>query len=126
MFTAGAMMDVSDKEGNAPLHMSLRFPSLNIQLMWLLVQKGCDPINLHNFLDWIIENDIIPRTTLFADKNLEEWYNLQKKNPSSLRHTCRVFLHQTMRIGQRDIPRDKMCRLPLPNSLVDYLSLKLL
>ena len=119
-------MDVADYEGNAPLHLTVRFPSLQLKLMWRLIHDGCDPLNLDAFLDWIIVHNIIPSNVLFADSALEQWYHHQRRNPKSLKHFCRVALQDSLHIGQRDIPRDKVACLPLPKLLVDYVSMKLL
>ena len=120
-------MDLSDKEGNAPLHRTVRFPSLHPLSLWKLIEHGCDPINLDNFLEWILINDILPKRILFTtETGLQNWYLDQKRNPKALQHICRVALHKFLHIAQRDVPRLKMSQLPLPPSLVDYVSLKLL
>lgn len=67
LIKAGASVNKPDKEGLAPLHMAVKFPKLDIPMVKLLLNNGCDPLNLHAFTKWLLDHCIIPEDFIHGD-----------------------------------------------------------
>ncbi|PAA57035.1 hypothetical protein BOX15_Mlig022548g1, partial [Macrostomum lignano] len=120
----GAQVNRCDKDGLAPLHMAVKFPKLDIPMVKLLLSHGCDPLNLQAFTRWLLENQIIPDKIIYADQDFSDWLHREECNVRSLKRLCRNEIQRAL--GHTDSMKHKVNKLPLPNQLQSYVSLKAL
>uniref|UniRef100_A0AA85J6L8 ANK_REP_REGION domain-containing protein n=1 Tax=Trichobilharzia regenti TaxID=157069 RepID=A0AA85J6L8_TRIRE len=67
LLDAGASVNRVDHEGLGPLHMAVKFPKLDIPMVKLLLNYGCDPVNLASFTRWLLVHGIIPEECIHGD-----------------------------------------------------------
>ena len=53
--TAGAYLEQYNASGRGPLHACCTYPKFDIHMILILLEGNCDPINLQDFLDFLIE-----------------------------------------------------------------------
>jgi hypothetical protein len=106
--------------------MAVLFPKLDFPMIFLLLDAGCDPLNLSNFIDWILHNGIV-KPEDFTRSELHDWYHQMVKTPASLKHQCRVAIQAIFRKHNHD-DNYRLCvqQVPLPKSLQNYVSVKML
>ncbi|CAH8635024.1 unnamed protein product [Schistosoma rodhaini] len=122
LLDAGASVNRVDREGLGPLHMAVKFPKLDIPMVKLLLNYGCDPVNLASFTRWLLVHGIIPEECIHGDDELAQWLRWEECNVHSLKHICRVVIQRAL--GYADSLRVKANRLPLPEHLISYVSMK--
>ncbi|KAA3679749.1 uncharacterized protein DEA37_0014411 [Paragonimus westermani] len=122
LLNAGASVNRVDREGLGPLHMAVKFPKLDIPMVKLLLNYGCDPVNLASFTRWLLMHGIIPQECIHGDDELAQWLRWEECNVRSLKRICRVAIQRAM--GNSDSMRWKIRRLPLPEHLLSYVSMK--
>ncbi|RTG89245.1 prolyl oligopeptidase [Schistosoma bovis] len=122
LLDAGASVNRVDREGLGPLHMAVKFPKLDIPMVKLLLNYGCDPVNLASFTRWLLVHGIIPEECIHGDDELAQWLRWEECNVHSLKHICRVVIQRAL--GYADSLRIKANRLPLPEHLISYVSMK--
>ncbi|CAL8109091.1 unnamed protein product [Calicophoron daubneyi] len=122
LLNAGASVNRVDREGLGPLHMAVKFPKLDIPMVKLLLNYGCDPVNLASFTRWLLIHGIIPEEYIHGDDELAEWLYREECNVRSLKRLCRVAIQRAL--GNTDSMRVKLRRLPLPEHLLSYVSMK--
>ncbi|CAH8556681.1 unnamed protein product [Schistosoma turkestanicum] len=122
LLDAGASVNCVDREGLGPLHMAVKFPKLDIPMVKLLLNYGCDPVNLASFTRWLLVHGIIPEECIHGDDELAQWLHWEECNVHSLKHICRVVIQRSL--GSVDSLRIKANRLPLPEHLINYVSMK--
>ncbi|CAH8624964.1 unnamed protein product [Heterobilharzia americana] len=115
LLDAGASVNRVDHEGLGPLHMAVKFPKLDIPMVKLLLNYGCDPVNLASFTRWLLVHGIIPEECIHGDNELAQWLHWEECNVHSLKHICRVVIQKAL--GYTDSLRIK---------LTDYLYLNIL
>jgi len=139
----------ADKEGMTPLHMAVKFPKLDIPMVRLLLEHGCDSLNLHSFTRWLIAHRVVHEDFIANDADFSRWLRLQETSVLSLKQICRITLqrelgfepqreftleihrelglevHRDHRdLGHSDSLRAKARCLPLPSKLQTYVSIK--
>ncbi|VDP82714.1 unnamed protein product [Echinostoma caproni] len=122
LLNAGASVNRVDREGLGPLHMAVKFPKLDIPMVKLLLSYGCDPVNLASFTRWLLVHGIIPQECIHGDDELAQWLHWEECNVRSLKRLCRVAIQRAL--GNTDSMRIKLRRLPLPEHLLSYVSMK--
>ncbi|KER25469.1 hypothetical protein T265_07091 [Opisthorchis viverrini] len=122
LLNAGASVNRVDREGLGPLHMAVKFPKLDIPMVKLLLNYGCDPVNLASFTRWLLVHGIIPQECIHGDDELASWLHWEERNVRSLKRLCRVAIQRAL--GTTDSVRWKIRRLPLPENLLSYVSMK--
>ncbi|TPP63139.1 Ankyrin 23:unc44 [Fasciola gigantica] len=122
LLNAGASVNRVDREGLGPLHMAVKFPKLDIPMVKLLLSYGCDPVNLASFTRWLLVHGIIPQECIHGDDELAQWLHWEECNVKSLKRLCRVAIQRAL--GNTDSMRIKLRRLPLPEHLLSYVSMK--
>ncbi|KAH8856474.1 Homeobox protein Wariai [Schistosoma japonicum] len=122
LLDAGASVNRVDHEGLGPLHMAVKFPKLDIPMVKLLLNYGCDPVNLASFTRWLLVHGIIPEECIHGDDELAQWLHWEECNVHSLKHICRIAIQKAL--GYTDSLRVKVNRLPLPEHLISYVSMK--
>jgi ankyrin repeat protein len=124
LIDAGASVNRADKEGLAPLHMAVKFPKLDIPMVKLLLNNGCDPLNLSSFTRWLLEHNIIPEDCIERDSEFSSWLRREDSNVRSLKRLCRMEIQRGL--GHTDSMKNKVKRLPLPDPLQCYVAMKAL
>lgn len=122
LLNSGASVNRVDREGLGPLHMAVKFPKLDIPMVKLLLNHGCDPVNLASFTRWLLMHGIIPQECIHGDDELARWLQWEECNVRSLKRLCRVAIQRAL--GNTDSMRAKLGRLPLPEHLLSYVSMK--
>lgn len=89
-------MNAADNAGMTPLHMAVKFPKLDLPMVRLLLENGCDPLNLHAFTKWLLSNNIIPEDQITADEDFAAWLRHQETSVPSLKNLCRLELQRAL------------------------------
>ena len=102
--------------------MAIVFPKLDFPMIRLLIDSGCDPVNLDSFLLWVIHHLKIHTDEL--NNMLGEWLNHMQKNPKPLKHICRVVIRKWIRTNvttSRENLIEAVNTIHLPTALKYYL-----
>ncbi|KAL3308119.1 hypothetical protein Ciccas_013354 [Cichlidogyrus casuarinus] len=124
LLSAGASVNHPDHEGLGPLHMAVKFPKLDLPMIKLLLKHGCDPVNLAAFTRWLLAHGIISDEYIEGDPELKSWLHLEESNVKSLKRLCRQEIQRAL--GKEESMGHKIARLPLPDQLRSYVSMKAL
>ena len=126
--SAGAHPDNYDQNGKGPIHAAIAFPCMDMILLNLLIEAGCDPLNIEEFIRIMLETGILTPENMGV--YLRKWYVTEKTNPKSLkrlcRHSIRGRLITLMRCQvQEEQPLQSACeKLPLPSIIQKYISVR--
>ncbi|VDD75147.1 unnamed protein product [Mesocestoides corti] len=134
LLSHGASVNRPDNEGLGPLHMAVKFPKLDLPMIKLLLQHGCDPVNLAAFTRWLMGHGVIPEECFQGDGEwLAEWLHREESNVRSLKRLCRAEIQAALGVspsGGSDASvastAAKIRHLPLPEHLRDFVSMKAL
>ena len=89
-------MNRADREGMTPLHMAVKFPKLDIPMVRLLLEHGCDSLNLHSFTRWLIAHRVVHEDFIANDADFSRWLRLQETSVLSLKQICRLTLQREL------------------------------
>ena len=117
-------MSICDYEGCTALHEAVSFPRFNVPMVMLLLEQGCDPVNLDIFLHDMLINKIFDYND-FTD--LYVWYLENYNRAKTLKQLCRIVIQQTLLVSHPKLSRrEAVCALKLPASICNFLSAKML
>lgn len=126
LIKAGANPDSFDQQGKGPIHAAIAFPCMDLPLLNLLIEAGCDPLNLEEFIRIMLDTGILTPTNM--GKELHDWYISERKNPKSLKRICRHWIRVRLIMLKRCqlqefvLLKDVCGNLPLPGILQRYVS----
>ncbi|XP_076316994.1 uncharacterized protein LOC143229086 isoform X1 [Tachypleus tridentatus] len=128
VFQGHSEIDHMDLKWRTPLYCCIRAINVlqrkrdtfqqHLPAIKVLIMSGCDPLNLSS---WLRKYQILT-PSYHMDEGFYKWYI--SAYPESLKHLCRQAIQQYL--GYHDDNAVRIRVLPLPKTLIDYLSRKLL